>query len=54
MDDRPENIPSAWNRGFWLPPEPRPIETIERPSDSPSVVPDHSSSIRPTYPTPAA
>ena len=30
MDDRPENTPNAWNRGFWLPPEPRPIE---RPSN---------------------
>lgn len=58
MDNRPENTPCTWNRGFWLPPKPRPNEALKRPSstpsDSPPVIPDRSSSIHTTHPTSAA
>ena len=36
MDYRQDNPPSDWNRGFWLPPGPRPSETTNQASPATS------------------
>lgn len=58
MDYRQDNPQSDWNRGFWLPPGPRPSETTNQASlatsNPTSTASERDSTIRSTVSTPTA